>query len=223
MEQYLENEPDMNIFQLMRNKKSNNIINILEKMKYADVRKFYNKYKKDLSIGVIINLCLVLLKKREVIQIVKTTKLTNILNENNVFDFYVRSYKKLFRPTIKYYIIFLRNNLKTSDKLKKIVEEENYSKQYALLLEPEFYSCAGNLKDIYKQNKKLFQIKIDVTIWKSNTKKDQSGSLLAQMCNITQLKTHIDKLTQFCKKYQKIIKKINENIVVDLNIRSSTR
>ena len=43
-------------------------------MKYADVRKFYNKYKKDLSIDVIINLCLVLLKKREVIQIVKTTK-----------------------------------------------------------------------------------------------------------------------------------------------------
>jgi len=88
----------------MRNKKfNNNIINILEKMKYADVRKFYNKYKKDLSIGVIINLCLVLLKKREVIQIVKTTKLTKILNENNLFDFYVRSYKKSFRPTIKYY------------------------------------------------------------------------------------------------------------------------
>jgi hypothetical protein len=174
--------------------------NIKKILKKLLLNKKYNE-KNNLLFEIYINIYLILIKKRNIAEVVveiKNTKaITKILDKN--YPYYEFYYKKLilYKPTYKIH------NLNTTFKKK-------YGKQLG-----NFYKCSGDLVKIYKKHKFLFRPVIQVYY-----KNIFNFELFAQMCPIPLFLKNINFFIKFQKKYKLILQEINENINVDFVIDS---
>lgn len=123
----------------------------------------------------------------------------------------------------------LQSFVKTSDKANdkynylvimhinsNITKPSDFAEDYARLLDNQFYTCATDLKKLYQSKQKLYQVIIEV----ADNRNKKYGKILAQMCSLSMLSRGITDMVKSYEFYKDVVKHMNKNIFVSLNIRT---
>ena len=182
----------------------------------------YEKYKLSIiPLECLINLCLLLKKFRTLIQydrFLYTKEIWSLINKM-IHAKELSSIVSIRADEKGNVIVYIKNK-----KIDEIISRESYSEAFGKFLDP-FYRC--RFEGIYT-SENLSRIAINVLgpvsgknkmgEGKIDKKENYIGPILVQMCTPTDLSRKINIIVSRYKEYQKVIKDIDTNLQVQLEV-----